>query len=130
MTTAAPGFTLGTIGQIALTVNDLPRAVAFYRDALGLRQIPIDAPRLAFFDCAGVRLMLSLPETPETRVGGAVLYFNVADIQRAHEALSGQGVTFVDAPHRIARLSDHDLWLAEFHDPAGNVLALMAEVPH
>jgi predicted enzyme related to lactoylglutathione lyase len=129
MAAAAPGSQLGTIGQIALTVTDLPRAVAFYRDALGLRVIPIEAPRLAFFDCAGVRLMLSLPESPDARIGGAVLYFKVGDIQRAHEALSGRGVSFVGTPHPVARLSDHDLWLAEFHDPSGNVLALMAEVP-
>jgi catechol 2,3-dioxygenase-like lactoylglutathione lyase family enzyme len=130
MSTAATGFELGAIGQIALTVRDLPRAVAFYRDALGLRALPIEAPRLAFFDCAGVRLMLSLPETADSHPGGAVLYFRVADIQRAHEALSSRGVSFVDVPHRVARLSDHDLWLAEFRDPDGNVLALMAEVPH
>jgi methylmalonyl-CoA/ethylmalonyl-CoA epimerase len=130
MSTAAAGFELGAIGQIALTVRDLPRAVAFYRDALGLRALPIEAPRLAFFDCAGVRLMLSLPETADSRPGGAALYFRVANIQGAYDTLASRGVSFIGAPHRVARLSDHDLWLAAFRDPDSNLLALMAEVPH
>jgi catechol 2,3-dioxygenase-like lactoylglutathione lyase family enzyme len=129
MSMAVPGLELGTIGQIALTVQDLPRAVAFYRDALGLRALPIEAPRLAFFDCGGIRLMLSLPEAVDSRPGGAALYFRVADIQRAYEALTSRGVPFIGAPHQVARLSDHDLWLAAFRDPDGNLLALMAEVP-
>ena len=125
MTTAQ--LSLGTIGQIANTVQDMPAAVAFYRDALGIRQLPIPAPpSLAFFDCGGIRLMLSLPEG-EFNHPGSVLYFKVPDIHTAFAALQARGVQFMDQPHLIAKLPDHELWLAAFRDPSGNPLALMAE---
>jgi methylmalonyl-CoA/ethylmalonyl-CoA epimerase len=120
--------TLGAIGQVALTVHDLDRSVAFYRDALGLRFL-FRVPGLAFFDCDGIRLMLSLPEEPEAGRASSVLYYRVPDIEHAYAALSARGVSFVGAPHRIAALDDHDLWMAFFHDPDANPLALMAEVP-
>jgi predicted enzyme related to lactoylglutathione lyase len=119
---------LGAIGQIANTVTDVPRAVAFYRDAMGLTQLPIPAPpTMAFFECGGTRLMLSLPE-PGFAGGGSVLYFRVEEIQSAYELLSSRGVEFMGAPHMVARLPDHELWLAFFRDPDGNPLALMCEV--
>lgn len=128
MSTAAEQLALGTIGQIANTVHDVPRAVAFYRDALGIPQIPIPAPpSLAFFDCGGIRLMLSLPEG-EFDHAGSVLYFRVGDIHAAHRTLQERGVSFLDAPHVIARLPDHELWMAFFRDPDGNPLAIMSEV--
>jgi methylmalonyl-CoA/ethylmalonyl-CoA epimerase len=105
----------------------MPRAVAFYRDALGIRQLPIPAgPNLAFFDCDGIRLMLSLPEG-EFQHNGSVLYFKVADIHSAFVELKSRGVQFMGEPHLIARLPDHELWMAFFRDPDGNPLALMAE---
>jgi methylmalonyl-CoA/ethylmalonyl-CoA epimerase len=118
---------LGPIGQIANTVQDMPRAVQFYRDALGLRQLPIPAPpNLAFFDCGGIRLMLSLPEK-DVEQAASVLYFKVPDIRSAHRELAGRGVKFLDEPHVIAKLPDHELWLTFFRDPDGNPLALMSE---
>src|SRR6476469_5091692 len=109
---------LSEIGQIALTVRDLPRAVAFYQDALGLPLLFTAPPQLAFFDADAVRLMLSAPEGGETfSAGGTVLYFRVADLVAAHAELSGRGVAFVDEPHLIARMPDHDLWMAFFRDP-------------
>ena len=126
---AAPAFAgLGPIVQIALRVHDVPRAVAFYRDALGMRQLPIPAPpSMAFFDCGGVRLMLSTAESPESDHPGSVLYFRVDDIDAAHRAMRERGVPFIDAPHLIARLPDHELWMCFFRDPDENVLAIMAE---
>jgi methylmalonyl-CoA/ethylmalonyl-CoA epimerase len=121
---------LGELGQITLTVHDVPQAVAFYEGALGLKRLPIPAqPSLAFFDCAGVRLMLSLPEGESTGVGGAVLYFRVRGIQPSYAGLRRQGVAFLGEPHLIARLPDHDLWMAFFRDPSGNLLAIMSEEP-
>lgn len=118
---------LGQLGQISTAVSDVPRAVAFYRDALGIRQLPIPAPpTMAFFDLAGIRLMLSLPEG-EVQQTGSVLYFKVSDIQQVYSELRGRGVQFMDAPHLIAKLPDHELWMAFFRDPDGNPLALMAE---
>ena len=121
-TTAAPT----TIWQIAVNVHDVERAVAFYRDALGLPFL-FQVPGLAFFDCGGVRLMLSRPETPEFDHASSVLYFRVADIEAAHGELAGRGVAFRDAPHKIADMPDHELWMTFFDDTEGNLHALMAE---
>ncbi len=115
------------IGQIAVNVRELERAVAFYRDVLGLRFL-FQPPGLAFFDCGGVRLMLSHPETPEFDHASSVLYFRVGDIRAAHEVLAGRGVVFRDAPHKIADMPDHELWMTFFDDGEGNLHALMAEV--
>ena len=84
-------------------------------------------PKMAFFDCAGVRLMLSLPENAEFDHPGSVLYFRVDDIEQAYATLKERGVTFVDQPHLIARMPDHELWMTFFKDTEGNTLALMAE---
>ena len=116
------------IGQIAIVVHDLARAVAFYRDALGLKLLFQVPPKMAFFDCAGVRLMLSLPEKPEFDHPSSILYFTVSDIRSAHGALVAQGVSFEAEPRLVAKLETHDLYLAFFHDRDGNVLALMSEV--
>ena len=119
-------FTLGQIGQIALTVRDTGRAVEFYRDTLGMRFL-FQVPNLAFFDCDGVRLMLSQPEKPGEN-SGSVIYFKVADIQEAYQTLQSRGVVFEDEPHLIAKMPDHDLWMVFFRDPDRNLLGLMCEV--
>ena len=126
----APPFALGPIGQIAIRVADLPRAVAFYRDVLGLRHLFDAGPRLSFFDCGGVRLMLSPAEEPEFDHAASVLYYRVGDIEAAHQALLQRGVRFRDTPHLIARLPDHELWMAFLQDSEGNTLGLMSEVRH
>jgi methylmalonyl-CoA/ethylmalonyl-CoA epimerase len=118
---------LSRIGQIAITVHDVARAVAFYRDVLGLRLLFQAPPRLAFFDAGGVRLMLSEPE-PEFDHPSSVLYFVVDDIRAAHAALAERGVGFRDGPHLIAKMPDHELWMAFFRDTEGNTHALMSEV--
>jgi len=113
------------IRQIAIVCQDMARARAFYKDTLRLPHLFDAGPSLAFFDCGGVRLMLSPPEG-EVR-GTPVLYFLVTGIEETADALTGRGVTFVNRPHVIARMPDHELWLAEFRDSENNVLALMEE---
>jgi len=126
MAQPATGFGLGRIGQIALTVSDIGRAVTFYRDSLGMRFL-FQVPNLAFFDCDGIRLMLSLPE--KTAEGSnSVIYYKVADIQQAFQTLASRGVAFEGEPHLIAKMPDHQLWMAFFRDPDRNLLALMSEV--
>ena len=118
---------LAGIGQIAVVVRDVDRAERFYRDALSLRHLfraPVD---LTFFECGGVRLMLSRAESPEFAHASSILYFTVAGIERVHAVLSGRGVVFRDAPHVVADLGTRVLWLAFFEDGEGNVLALMEE---
>lgn len=118
---------LGRIGQIALTVRDLSVSVPFYRDALGIPFL-FQVPNLAFFDCAGVRLMLGLPESGDFQPSTGILYFDVPDIQATYRALSARGVTFRSGPERIARLPDREVWMAFLADPDGNILALMSEL--
>ena len=120
---------LGEIGQIAVAVRDVARATAFYRDALGLPLLFEAPPGLSFFDCGGVRLMLSLPEGEGQDHPASVLYFRVADIAAAHRQLSARGVAFIDEPHKVAELPTHELWLAFFRDGELSVHALMSEVP-
>jgi methylmalonyl-CoA/ethylmalonyl-CoA epimerase len=109
---------LSQIGQIALPATDLERAVQFYSQKLGLPHL-FTVPNLAFFDCDGIRLMLGLPEGADPFQPGSTIYFKVADIQTAYQALSEQGVQFVGAPHLIARMDTHDLWMAFFQDSEG-----------
>jgi methylmalonyl-CoA/ethylmalonyl-CoA epimerase len=113
------------IGQIALTVTDLERAKSFYRDVLGMKFL-FDAGPIAFFQCGSVRLMIGLSEKPVSP-GGTIVYFKLDDLQAAHAALVEQGVVFLQPPHLIARMPDHDLWMAFPQDPDGNTLGLMSE---
>jgi len=128
MTIAAAGVGISRIGQIAVNVHDVDRATAFYRDTLELKLLFKAPPGLAFFDCGGVRLMLSRPEKPEFDHPGSILYFAVPDIQAAHARMKDKGVHFEDEPHLIAKMSDHDLWMAFFRDTEGNLMGLMSEV--
>jgi len=124
--TAFPG--LSQIGQIAVNVHDLDRAVAFYRDVLGMRFLFQAPPKLAFFDCGGVRLMLSPPEEAEFDHPGSILYYKVDDIQAAWAALRERGADLRGEPHLIAKMPDHDLWMGFLRDTEGNTLALMSEM--
>jgi len=118
---------LDRIGQIAINVKDLARGVRFYRDTLGMRFL-FEVPNLAFFDCGGVRLMLGAAEKPEFDHPGSVLYYKVADINATFAALKARGADFIDEPHFLAKMPDHDLWMVFLHDSEGNTLGLMSEV--
>jgi len=120
------GFEIISIGQIAIVVHDLPKAVEFYRDKLGLRFL-YEFPGLAFFDCGGVRIMLSFPENAEFDHPASIIYYKVADIHAAWRVLESRGVKLEHEPHIIARMPDHDLWMSFFRDPDGHTLALMCE---
>src|SRR5215470_2288004 len=119
---------LNQIGQIAVPVADPDRSEAFYRDVLGLRKL-YRFGDLCFFDCAGVRLMLEKAHAPENIPKSSVIYFRCADITLAVRELEKRGVTFSSKPHLIAKMDDHDLWMAFFTDPDGHTLALMQEAP-
>lgn len=128
MSVAATAIGISRLGQIAINVRDVERAAAFYQDKLGLKLLFKAPPGLAFFDCGGVRLMLSHAEKPEFDHPSSVLYFVVPDIQAAFAKLKEAGASFEDEPHMIARMPDHDLWITSFQDSEGNLLALMSEL--
>lgn len=128
MNITATGIGISRIGQIAINAHDVERAAAFYQDMLGLKLLFKAGPGLAFFDCGGVRLMLTRPERPEFDHASSILYFAVPDIQAAHARMKEKGVNFEDEPHVIARMPDHDLWMTFFHDTEANLMGLMSEV--
>ena len=128
MHTTDTGVGISRVGQIAINAHDVERAAAFYQDALGLKLLFKAGPGLAFFDCGGVRLMLTRPEKPEFDHPSSILYFAVADIHAAHEKMKGNGVRFEDEPHLLAKMPDHDLWMVFFRDSEGNLMGLMSEV--
>ena len=120
---------LDSIGQIAIVIHDLDRAVEFYRDKLELPLLFQVPPRMAFFQCGPTRLMLSLPEGAEHDHPGSILYFKVADLAATHATLVGRGVAFVSPPHVVHRDPKYELWMAFFQDPDRNSYALMSEEP-
>ncbi len=128
MSNASANLGIKNIGQISIIVHDLPRATAFYRDALGLPLL-FTAPNLAFFDCGGVRLMLGPAETPEFDHPSSILYFRVSDLNAAHQRLVDMGVQIVAPPRLIAPMPTYDLWMSAFRDSEGNIHQLMSEVP-
>jgi len=117
---------LNEIGQIALTVRDLAESKRFYQDVLGMKFL-FDAGTMAFFQCGNIRLMIGLAEKPVTPEG-TILYFRVAEIQGVAASLKASGVEFLQEPQFVAKMPDHDLWLAFLKDPSGNTLGLMSEV--
>ena len=70
--------------------------------------------------------MLSTAEKPAESYS-SVLYFKVPDINAAYSALRSRDVPFEGEPHLIAKMPDHELWMAFFRDPDRNLLALMCE---
>jgi len=116
---------LDHISQIAITVSDLASAKQFYQHALGM-QFRFDAGTMAFFQCGAVRLLIGIGDKPFAP-SSTILYFKVPDIESTYATLLAGGVTFAQPPHLVARMPDHELWLAEFKDPDGNPLALLTE---
>ena len=119
---------ISQIGQISLPVADVDRAEAFYEKVMGLRKL-FRFGDLTFFDCAGVRLLLEKAHGPGPVVPQGTIYFRCADITLAVKEMEKRGATFTSKPHLIAKMDDHDLFMAFFTDPDGHTLALMQEAP-
>ena len=121
---------LDGVGQIAVNVRDLDRAVGFYRDTLGMPLLFGSPGRRS--SCGATRLMLGTAEKPELDHPASILYYRVADIRAAFDALVAAGVR-VEAeggePHLLAPMPDHDLWMVFLRDSEDNLFALMSEVP-
>jgi methylmalonyl-CoA/ethylmalonyl-CoA epimerase len=125
----ASDLSSATIGQLAVRVQDLDRAVGFYRDVLGLPLLFQAPPGLAFFKAGGVRLMLSKPETAAFDHPGAIVYYTVTDIAATHKTLADRGVLFIETPKVIHRTPASELWMAFFEDSEGNPIAIMHDKP-
>ena len=118
-----------TVSQVLIPVDDFERGLAFYRDVLGLPLLFSAPPQMAFFMCGSVRLLVGALPPGQKAQRGSTIYFQVSDIHAVHATLSANGVHFRAGPHVVNRTPKSDLWLAEFSDPDGNQLALMAEIP-
>ena len=130
MTTPIPiAPTLSRIGQIFVNVKDLERAISFYRDTLAMQFLFQAPPNMAFFDCGGIRIMLGIADRPDLDHPASIIYYQVDDIERVYETFKARGVEFIVKPHLVAPMPTYDLWLADFKDSEGNILALMSEVP-
>ncbi|WP_137791356.1 VOC family protein [Bacillus sp. E(2018)] len=115
------------VGQVAVPVQDLKRSIHFYKDVLGLHLL-FSTDHMAFFDCDGLRIMLSLPEKEEFAEASSVIYFLVEDITEAYEALKQKDVTFLDSPHIVTKMEHMETWMVFYKDSEGNTHALMSEV--
>ena len=124
---ADPG--LSSIAQILVNAKDLERAIAFYRDTLGMKFLFQAPPNMAFFDCGGIRILVGIADRQEIDHPASVIYYKVRDIQASYELLVSRGVEFIVKPHLVAPMPAYDLWLADFRDSEGNILALLSEVP-
>ena len=114
---------LGKLQQIALVLHDVAAAVPFYRDGLGL-PLSFEVAGMAFFDAAGVRLMLTNPSAPEFDHPNSILYFDVPDIQAAFAALRARGVPFDDEPHLVGKTGTHEIWMTFCRDPERNLIGV------
>ena len=131
MATATMQFEgLTAIGQIFVRARDLDRAIRFYRDTLGMPFLFQAPPQMAFFQCGSVSVMLGVPENPELDHAASTIYYLVPDIGAAHATVRERAVQFITEPHLVHRAADYELWLAEFRDSEGNVLALMDRKRH
>jgi len=126
--TPGPAAGLAEIGQVAITVGDVAKATAFYRDVLGLKFLFPAGPNMAFFAAGSVRIMLTTPQGAGTVGKNSILYFKVADIAATHAAIVARGAEAASQPRMIAKMPDHELWMAAVRDPEGNVIELMSEV--
>lgn len=125
---ADEGTGITGLAQVALTVKDIDRATAFYRDVLGLPFLFAAPPGLAFFQAGATRLMLSAPSEGDGAGSHGILYYRVADIQAAFAAISARGAAVKASPQMIAKVGDKAVWLAAVEDPDGHVVGLMSEV--
>src|SRR5687767_12335173 len=116
------------IGQIAIVVKDVAQATTFYRDVLGLKFLFSAGPNLAFLQAATVRLMLTTPQGQGEVGKNSVIYFKVDDLVHTHAAILGRGAKNERDPGMIAKMPDHELWMAFVRDPDDNLVGLMSEV--
>ena len=115
------------IGQIAITVSDVAKALPFYRDVLGLKFLFSPGTNIAFLAAGPVRIMLSAPQGAGAVGANSILYFKVTDIVATHAAIVEKGAANERTPQLTAKLPDCELWIGFVRDPDGNIVGLMEE---
>ena len=108
------------VSNVWVPVSDMERALAFYRDRLGLTVKEDQQPDWAELDADGVRIGLNGRESAGGSTdGGAVITFHSDAIEDDRTRLIGEGVSFT------GEVSSYD-WgsVAPFKDSEGNDLQL------
>ena len=118
---------IDSIKQIGIPVKDISRAIKFYQEQL---QLPLlfQTDSMAFFNCNGIRLFLSLPEKEAYAGASSVLYFNTNDIESTYAVMKNNGVHFIDIPHVVAKMGNTETWMTFFKDTEENTHALISDV--
>lgn len=120
---------MNTLGQIGIQIENVEAVEDFYKNKVGLKHLFNVPGRMTFFDCGGVRLMFAIREPGEERRNNSILYFKVTGLEKKTDELAGKGVIFIEKPHLVAPMPDHDLWMSVFRDVEGNAVGLMEEKP-
>jgi predicted enzyme related to lactoylglutathione lyase len=109
-----------TIAFTMYPVTDLPRAVAFYRDALGLRPDGLDLEYWVEFDVGGATFGIGNFEQVGTPGTAQSLALEVPNLEALRASLTARGIETTE-PHdlpacRISLVRDPDgnmVWLHE-----------------
>jgi catechol 2,3-dioxygenase-like lactoylglutathione lyase family enzyme len=112
---------LSQISAIMLGVRDVPQALAFYEEKLGLKVI-MQEPQLALLQCGTVMLGLSrghVHAAPNV-TGATEVVFQVETVRAAHRDLTSRGVSFSSEPHQVTPTE----WVAHFRDVDGHLLSI------
>jgi len=116
-----------TVGQIHITVTDVERSVAFYRDVLGLEHLfTVPGQPMAFLDAGGVRLYLGRTED-ERFSSRPTIYYRVADLDQSWADITARGAKEISGPHLVHRDGATELWMAFVADPDEIPVGLMQE---
>ena len=108
-----------------LFVANLGRAVAFYRDMLGMVQLDVGVGS-AVLESGGGRIVLRrVADLPTVDRHMVHLELGVRDVHVAYQELSSKGVRFVHRPRVVGRDGQFELWSAAFRDPDGHGIALV-----
>ena len=117
------------IGQIAIAVSDIKKAVEFYKNKLGLTLLFEVPSGMAFFECGGIRLMVTEQNGDLKDHKTSVIYYHVSNIKQTAKSMIESGVSFTKDPHMAVKMADHELWIGFLRDPDENLIGIMEEVP-
>ncbi|HEY2168348.1 MAG TPA: VOC family protein [Candidatus Angelobacter sp.] len=111
---------ISRIAAIMLGVRDLPAAIAFYKDKLGLKVV-MQEPALALLQCGNIMLGLSPRHMNAAPLAEAVeVSFGVDSLRATHKALGEKGVVFLSEPRAVTPMD----WAVHFRDVDGHLLSL------
>jgi len=120
---------ISAIGQIAIAVSDIKKAVEFYTNKLELNLLFEVPSGMAFYECGGIRLMLTEQNGDLKDHKTSVIYYHVSDIKQTAKSMIERGVNFTKPPHMAVKMADHELWIGFLRDPDENLIGIMEEVP-